>query len=154
MNHGKKEKFEPFKKSANQIIQKENEMNAKLSKISFSILLAVLLALVSAFLAPQTARAATCTVTSALDDGSVGTLRALLADATCDTITFADDMIIHLANELDLTRNVSIDGGTYQVVLSGDTNDDGTGEVRVLDLVKVIHDGEGERRRRGDTETR
>ena len=109
-------------------------MNAKMSKISFSILVAILLALGLALAPLQTARAATCSVTSALDDGSAGTLRAMLADVTCDTITFTGNTTIHLVSELDLTRNVSIDGGTNQVVLSGDNDSDGVGEVRVLDV--------------------
>src|SRR5512136_1685181 len=96
-------------------------MNAKLSKISFSILAAILLALGLALAPLQTARAATCTVTSSADSGD-GTLRALLADVTCDTITFAGDTSIQLASQLDLTRDVTIDGGTNNVVISGDAN--------------------------------
>src|SRR5512137_2210951 len=129
LNHSKRVQSKPFKK--------ENEMNAKLSKISFSILAAILLALGLALAPLQTARAATCSVTSALDDRSAGTLRVLLENATCDTITFAGDMTIRLASELDLTRNVSIDGGTNHVVLSGDANDNGladTDDVRVFDV--------------------
>src|SRR5512137_2185317 len=104
LNHSKRVQSKPFKK--------ENEMNAKLSKISFSILAAILLALGLALAPLQTARAATCPVTSALDDLSAGTLRAMLADVTCATITFAGDTTINLASTLTIDRNMTIDGGT------------------------------------------
>src|SRR5512136_1939526 len=112
-------------------------MNAKLSKISFSILAAILLALGLALAPLQTAKAATCTVISSADSGD-GTLRVLLADVTCDTITFAGDTTIRLASTLDISRNVTIDGGTNQVVLSGDTNNDGTGDVRVFSVASGV----------------
>src|SRR5512136_1637154 len=115
-------------------------MNAKLSKISFSILAAILLALGLALAPLQTAKAATCTVISNADSGD-GTLRALLADVTCDTITFAGDTTIRLASQLDITRNVSIDGGTYQVVLSGDANGNDLadeGDVRVFSVASGV----------------
>ena len=65
-------------------------------------------------------------MTSALADGSAGTLGALLADPSCATITFAADMTI--PGQLQISRNVTIDGAGRQVAISGDTNGDGTPE--------------------------
>lgn len=65
------------------------------------------------------AQAATCTVTSAADSGE-GTLRALLADTTCDTIEFSGDMVIPLASTLWVDRDVTIDGTPHKVVISGE----------------------------------
>jgi predicted outer membrane repeat protein len=94
-------------------------MNTKFSKTIISILVAALMALAVAFSSIQPARAATCIVTSAADSGD-GSLRAMLADASCDTITFTGDTTIHLASQLVLAQDVTIDGGEHSVVISGD----------------------------------
>lgn len=69
----------------------------------------------------QPVLAATCTVTND-DDSGAGTLRALLADPTCDRITFANAMTIHLVSPLwiDIGRTVTIDGSDQAVILTDD----------------------------------
>lgn len=79
---------------------------------------------------PLTARAETITVTSTLDDGT-GSLRAAIAAANPgDTIVFSSDMSIYLVSELLINKTLTIDGGSYAVKVSGDTNNDGTRNVR------------------------
>jgi len=78
------------------------------------------------------AHAATCTVTSVLDDGSAGTLRAAIADGSCDTITFDAGLsgaTIMLASTLTLAHDVSIDGSALaaQVSISGGLTSSGGG---------------------------
>jgi fibronectin-binding autotransporter adhesin len=74
-----------------------------------------------------------CTVTSAADGGP-GSLRTLLGDSSCNGIVFAGDTTIHVTNPLMILRNVAIDGGNHQVVISGDTNDDGTPDAQVISV--------------------
>ena len=69
-------------------------------------------------------RAAGCVVSSTLDDGSAGTLRAAIDDVSCDTITFDAGLAgatITLASTLTLAHDVSIDGSALatQVRISG-----------------------------------
>jgi hypothetical protein len=111
-------------------------MNTKIGQITFSILIAALLALTPVFGAAQPARAEaiSCLVTSNLDDGSEGTLRAWLADSSCTTITFDGDYTITLASTLTIDRNVTIDGAGYTVTVSGDVTGDGMS----LDDVRVF----------------
>lgn len=91
--------------------------------------LAVLLTLFAP--AAPIAHAATCTVTNANDSGS-GSLHEKIGDVTCDTINFNGDYTIHLASQLTINRNMTIDGIGHNVTLSGDTNDDGVGNVRPI----------------------
>jgi predicted outer membrane repeat protein len=71
-------------------------------------------------------------VTSNADSGP-GTLRQAIADvADGGTITFGGDMTIHLASTLTLGRDVTIDGAGHSVTISGDSNGDGSGDVRVF----------------------
>jgi predicted outer membrane repeat protein len=71
-------------------------------------------------------------VTSNADSGP-GTLRQAIADvADGGTINFAGPMTIHLASTLTLGRDVTIDGTGHDVVISGDTNNDGSGDVQVF----------------------
>ena len=91
---------------------------------------------------PAVARAqeapASIVVTSAEDSGA-GTLRQALADvATGGTITFADDMTIYLAGTLTLGRDVTIDGAGHAVTISGDSDQDGAGEVRAFDVHNMV----------------
>jgi len=73
-------------------------------------------------------------VTSEADSGE-GSLRQAIAWACPGgTITFATSMTIQLSNELDLTRDVTIDGGEHNVVISGDGDGDGAGETRLFDI--------------------
>src|SRR5262249_44875861 len=62
---------------------------------------------------PAAAQAATCSVTSTADTGD-GTLRAALADSTCDTINFTGLIlpatITLTSGELVVDRNVAING--------------------------------------------
>ncbi|MFZ5920285.1 MAG: choice-of-anchor Q domain-containing protein [Chloroflexota bacterium] len=91
-------------------------------------------ALLLAALAPaSTAHAATCTVTTDADNGA-GSLREKIADPACDTIDFDNDYTIPLASELNIDRNLTIDGAGHNVTVSGDTNSDGTGDVRMFDV--------------------
>jgi uncharacterized repeat protein (TIGR01451 family) len=108
-------------------------MNTKSRFTSYSFLLAALLALGLAFTPARPVQAATCSVTSNADSGA-GSLREKVADNGCDTITFAGDTTIHLQSTLTIDRDVTIDGAGHAVTISGDTNDDGTGDVRVFEV--------------------
>src|SRR5438270_12236568 len=83
-------------------------------------------ALVMAMLAPIAAHANTCTVTSLADTGA-GTLRALIADASCDTINFGSftlpATIPLTSGELVVTRNLTINGpGASQMTVKRGAN--------------------------------
>jgi CSLREA domain-containing protein len=79
------------------------------------------------------------TVTSDADSGA-GTLRQAIADACAGaTINFDDALsgdTIYLASTLTLTKDVTIDGSSLasQITLSGDSDNNGTGDVRVFDV--------------------
>src|SRR3990172_1218406 len=91
----------------------------RLLKRKFLLPLMVLLLAVSPVISPaQPAQAATCTVTSSADSGE-GSLRSLVADATCDTIDFAGDFDIRLYDQLPVDHTVTIDGAGHHVSLSG-----------------------------------
>jgi len=74
-----------------------------------------------------------CTVTSSADSGD-GTLRAWLADSSCSTITFYKDMTIGLASLLSINRTVTVDGEAHRITIHGDTDDDGIGEVALVEV--------------------
>jgi hypothetical protein len=86
-------------------------------------ILMVFVLLAAAFSPSQPVLAETipCIVTSDADSGGV-TLRALLADTTCDTIGFASDMSIHLTSPLwiESGRTVTIDGTVHAVSITDD----------------------------------
>ncbi|MGA2113096.1 MAG: choice-of-anchor Q domain-containing protein [Anaerolineales bacterium] len=82
------------------------------------VLLPATLAMGMALLPMQTVRAAACTVTSNSDSGS-GSLRSLVADATCNTINFSGNTAILLASTLTIGHNVTIDGTGHAVSISG-----------------------------------
>ena len=66
-------------------------------------------------------RAAGCVVSSTLDDGSAGTLRAAIDDGSCDTITFDAGLAgatITLESTLTLAHDVSIDGSALAAQVS------------------------------------
>jgi hypothetical protein len=72
------------------------------------------------------------TVTSNADNGA-GSLRQAIANVCADgTIDFAGDTTIALASTLTIDKNLTIDGTGYDVTISGDTNGDDTGDVRVF----------------------
>ena len=96
-------------------------------------LMTVFIMLLAALAPVGTAHAATCTVTTDADSGA-GSLREKIADPTCDTITFDGDYTVPLASELNIDRNLTIDGAGHNVTVSGDTNSDGTSDVRVFDV--------------------
>jgi hypothetical protein len=79
-------------------------------------------------LAPNTILA----VTNANDDG-LGSLRRAIADANDgDVINFDDSYAIYLSSTLEITKQLTIDGGTYTVTVSGDSLNDGSRNVRVF----------------------
>lgn len=69
----------------------------------------------------------TITVTNDNDSGA-GSLRQAIADAgSSDTITFSSDYTIILSNQLEINKNLTIDGGTHAITISGN------------DTVRVFH---------------
>jgi hypothetical protein len=108
------------------------------------------------FLAPSRnvqAAPTTCQVTNNADSGS-GSLRAAITDTTCAQIYFSGDYTITLQSVLSITRSVSINGTGHTIVLSGDRNGDGTGEIDIMDInaaatvslthLTLTHSGTGE----------
>jgi alpha-tubulin suppressor-like RCC1 family protein len=87
-------------------------------KVIFFTLSFLILASLMVFAPTFVAHAATCTVTTEADSGP-GSLRAKIADASCDTIYFDDDYTILLTNELTIARDVTIDGQIHAVTISG-----------------------------------
>jgi hypothetical protein len=118
------------------------------TRISFPFLASVVTLLLLA--ATAVAQPTTCTVTSGLDEFEIvegefsnptpGGLRALLADTTCDTITFGGDYIIRLATTLSINRNVTIDGDGRAVTISGDTDGNGTQDVAVFKISRINYE--------------
>ncbi len=74
------------------------------------------------------------------NDSGPGSLRQALADL-CDggSITFGSDTTIYLNSTLNINKNSSIDGSGHRVTISGDTNDDGSGNVRVFEISSGIN---------------
>ncbi|MFZ5923061.1 MAG: choice-of-anchor Q domain-containing protein [Chloroflexota bacterium] len=105
-----------------------------------SIGAALLIAVVITALAPvRPAYAAIVTVTN-LNDSGAGSLRQAIADAAAgDVINFSSALsggTIHLASTLTLSKNVTITGVSLAspITISGDTNNDGFGDVRVFSV--------------------
>ena len=110
-------------------------MNTKFSKTFISILVAALMALAVAFSSIQPARADNpCIVTNALDDFSAGSLRVAVYDCHNGPITFEGDYIIRLIGPITIPQNVTIDGTGHTIVISGDRNNDGAGEVSLFSV--------------------
>jgi hypothetical protein len=105
-------------------------------KKSWTVIL-TLLALTFSATGVTPAYAAPLVVVNA-DDSGAGSLRAAISSAGIgDTIIFDASLsgaTIHLASTLTLFQNVTIDGSALasQITISGDTNSDGTGDVRVV----------------------
>ncbi|MEM7028117.1 MAG: LamG-like jellyroll fold domain-containing protein [Chloroflexota bacterium] len=68
-------------------------------------------------------------VTSANDSG-LGTLREMISDDCITHITFADDYTIYLSSTLEITHDLTIDGGNQTIIISGDSNGDGDHNVQ------------------------
>lgn len=92
--------------------------------VSLLVVSTFLMFLVSLLLPLSNARAATCTVTTDADSGT-GSLRDKIDDPTCNTINFyatffSTSRTITLTTELDITRNLTIDGtGVVTPTISG-----------------------------------
>ena len=108
-------------------------MKTQLKIFSFIILIALTVALATA----QAVKADSCTVTSDADSGE-GTLRALLTDPTCTTIDFGGDYTIRPVRTLILSRDVTIDGAGHDVILSGDTDSDSSGEILIMEVSQGV----------------
>jgi hypothetical protein len=81
--------------------------------------LAAVLFLLLAMLAPGSpAHADSCLVTTGADSGE-GSLRAMIGNPVCETITFDGDYTVVLASHLAIERNVTIDGAGHSVTVSG-----------------------------------
>ncbi len=106
-------------------------------KAKFSLLILLLLLL---FQTIPPVQSATWVVDTALDisDGECVTdcsLRdAILLANPGDTITFAGDMTIYLSSQLTIEKQLTIDAEGQSVVLSGDTDQNGSGDVRVFSI--------------------
>jgi CSLREA domain-containing protein len=74
------------------------------------------------------------TVNNASDNGP-GSLREAIANiCPSGMINFDIDYTIHLASPLVIDRNLLIDSGAQKITLSGDTDGDGNGNVRVFEI--------------------
>ncbi len=73
-------------------------------------------------------------VTNANDSGP-GSLRWAVADA-CDTgaITFADDYTIYLNSTITTSKNITISGADHAITVSGDSDNDGSNDVRPFQI--------------------
>ena len=106
-------------------------------KHKFAYILSAVTLAVSMLLPSTAVHAATSVVTSNADSGE-GSLRAILASAASgDTITFDPTLsggAIYLAATLDVNINITIDASSLAapITISGDTGNDGTGDVEVF----------------------
>ena len=74
------------------------------------------------------------------NDSGPGSLRQAIADASpWDTITFDSDAVITLSSELAISKDLTIDGNGHDVTLSGDTDNDGSPNVRIFNI-SCLHD--------------
>ncbi|MBV6396461.1 MAG: hypothetical protein HFACDABA_02059 [Anaerolineales bacterium] len=113
-------------------------MNAKLHKL-FACFLSLILTLALTFgpLGASPARAATISFTN-LNDSGPGSLRQAIADAAPGDFIMSSpalgDGTIHLASTLTIEKDLSIVShpSAMPITLSGDTNNNGVGDVRVL----------------------
>lgn len=75
------------------------------------LVVALLLGLLLTGLPPASALAATCQVTTTANDGGPGSLRALVANPGCATITFAAGVTqVPLVQPLEIARSVTLQG--------------------------------------------
>ncbi len=73
-------------------------------------------------------------VTSNADSGTTSLRAAIFAACSGDTITFDADYSILLANPLSINKPLTIDGGSNNIAMSGDTDSNGTGDVPIFDV--------------------
>ena len=111
-----------------------------IGRLVYSLLLLTLLAAAwpRQAIAQDIAPLAGETVVINANDAGTGSLRQAIADTSAGgTIIFDSSLsgaTIRLATELTLAKNVTIDGSALatQVTISGDTNNDSTGDVRLF----------------------
>jgi hypothetical protein len=113
-----------------------------ISNIHSLTIFLTLLALTFSSIGVTPTHAATFIVTTVYDSGA-GSLRQAIVDApNGSTITFASGLSgaeIHLATELIIYKNVTINGSAlaFPIAISGDTNGDLIGDVRVFDVTSA-----------------
>lgn len=96
------------------------------------------------FLPHQVVQAATFTVTNNHSSGAGSLLQVILDASSGDTIVFADDFTIQLTNTLEIDKDLTFDGSGHDVVISGDWDGDGIGDVQAFNIhsdvsVSIIH---------------
>jgi uncharacterized repeat protein (TIGR01451 family) len=79
------------------------------------------------------------TVQNANDSGSGSLRQAIVNVCPGGVITFSGDTTIHLSSPLVITQNLSIDGNSHAVTVSGDTGGDGSPDVRVFQVTNDAH---------------
>ena len=108
------------------------------------IIFLILMTLTFSTIGVTPAYAATFTVTTTNNNGT-GSLRQTITDAPSgSTITFdpsLSGMSIYLASKLTLTKNIIINGSALasKITVSGDTNGDGFGDLRVFSVVNGVN---------------
>lgn len=110
--------------------------NRKKSRSIPSILILFILVMT---LPSQKIHALTEVVINTNDNGAGSLRQALIDSIPGDTITFDDSLsgaVIYLASTLLIDKNITIDGSSLssQITLSGDSDNDGSGNVRVFDV--------------------
>ena len=80
----------------------------------------------------NTCNSSSITVTNSNDDGPGSLRRAIINICPGGTITFTGDTTIYLASTLTIDKNMTIDGIGHTITVSGDTDDNGSGNVRVF----------------------
>src|SRR5258706_2025351 len=106
-----------------------------------ALALSVTLLFALALLATQPVQAAPLMAIRIVTNSSgsgVGSLRdAISVAGDGDTINFNGNFTIRLASELAISKNLTIDGSGYTITLSGDTDGNGIGNTRVLNIYAV-----------------
>ncbi|KPL90321.1 right-handed parallel beta-helix repeat-containing protein [Herpetosiphon geysericola] len=74
-------------------------------------------------------------IVSNANDAGVGSLRQAIADVCVHgTISFANNYQIYLNTALQLGKSMTIDASGRSIILSGDSNNDGSANVRIFDI--------------------
>lgn len=71
-------------------------------------------------------------VTNANDSGSGSLRQAVYSVCGGDTITFNGDYTIRLGATINIIKSLTIDGTGHTITISGDTDNNGTGDVQIL----------------------
>jgi hypothetical protein len=82
----------------------------------------------------NTCAGSSLTVSNSNNDGSGSLRRAIANICPGGTIDFAANYTIHLASPLEIDKDMTIDGTGVAVTISGDSDNDGTGNVRVFNV--------------------